>query len=267
MDQLGALALGDPRGFARALARAATEITRRSPAPRERPFFALDHPAGTATKLLDRLSELGIFRHYEHVLDVGAGLGGPARWLARRRGCSVVSVDRSRDRAVANGLLVRRAHLTSQVSVAAAAFEQLPAGDGAFTHAWSVETLHREADKRSILAEMFRAIRPGGHLALQEWTLAQEETGAGGGYQPVDGYVASLRAVGFVEVRAEAVAELREEPSAVSEVFRDRVAEILDEDPGVRAPLDEPRSVLEAHAAAIAGGRVALVQIFASRPA
>ncbi|HUE38324.1 MAG TPA: class I SAM-dependent methyltransferase, partial [Candidatus Binatia bacterium] len=168
-DLLRPYAVASPRRYAAALATATNEITRRAPAPRDLPFFGLDHPHGTRARRLDRLSELGIFRVYERVLDLGAGLGGPARWLARRRGCSVVSFDRSVERAAASRLLVRRAHLQGSVRVSVAALDRLPVASHAFTHAWSVEALQPEIDKPAVVAELFRAVRPGGHVALQEW--------------------------------------------------------------------------------------------------
>jgi len=97
-----------PKAFAEALASATNETARRTPAPRDFPFFGLDHSAAADARRLERLSELGIFRIYERVLDLSAGLGGPARWLARRRGCSVVSFDPSSERADASRFLARR---------------------------------------------------------------------------------------------------------------------------------------------------------------
>ena len=246
MDRLHPYALAAPRRYAAALAAATNEITRRTPAPRDLPYFAQDHPEGTRAKRLDRLSELGIFRIYEHVLDLSAGLGGPARWLARRRGCSVVSFDRSPERAAASRLLVRRAHLDAAVRIGVAELERLPVQDGSFTHAWSVESLHAEPDKPSIVAELFRAVRPGGHVALQEW---------------------ALRDAGFRDVRCEAADALREEESAIGAIVRARLAELLDEPRAAeREAIENARAALGARSVAIAEGRLSLVQIFARKP-
>jgi SAM-dependent methyltransferase len=269
VDRLRPYALAAPHRFAAALASATNEITRRTPAPRDLPFFGLEHPEGTGAKLLERLSELGIFRIYERVLDLSSGLGGPARWLARRRGCGVVSFDTSQERAAASRLLVRRSHLEPAVAVGLAAFERLPVRDASFTHAWSVETLHCETDKPAVFAELFRAVRPGGYVALQEWVrTADSSPFALAAYEAVERYLEGLGAAGFVEARFVAVEALREEPSTIAEIVGDRVAEMLEDPRGVeRRRLAEASAELSERERALTERRLALVQIFARRPA
>src|SRR6059036_1310226 len=60
------------------------------PTPRGLPYLGLEHASGTGFHLLDALAARGIFRKYEVVLELGAGLGGTSRWLAVRLGCEVV---------------------------------------------------------------------------------------------------------------------------------------------------------------------------------
>src|SRR5207244_721205 len=64
-------------------------LTASTPPPRGLPYLGLEPASGTGFHLLDALSARGIFRKYELVLEVGAGLGGRARWLAARSGCAV----------------------------------------------------------------------------------------------------------------------------------------------------------------------------------
>src|SRR5438552_19140454 len=87
-------ALSMPHGAAAGLAALIETLVRThrasTPPPRGLPYLGLEHASGTGFHLLDALSARGIFRKYELVLDVGAGLGGRARWLATRFGCEVV---------------------------------------------------------------------------------------------------------------------------------------------------------------------------------
>jgi len=267
-DLLRPYALASPGRYAAALATATNEITRRAPAPRDLPFFGLDHPHGTRARRLDRLSELGIFRVYERVLDLGAGLGGPARWLARRRGCSVVSFDRNVERAAASRLLVRRAHLQRSVRVSVAALDRLPVASHSFTHAWSVEALQPEIDKPAVVAELFRAVRPGGHVALQEWVRSPPTAAATAtGYEPLAAFVGALGAAGFQDVRGERADALGEEESAIGEILRERLAELLGEPRDAeREAIESARERLEAGDRAAADGAIELVQIFARKP-
>ena len=253
MESLRTLAAASPRVVAAALASVVNEVTRRTPAPRDFPYFGLDHPEGATADCLERLSELGIFRFYERVLDLAAGLGGPARWLARHHGCTVLSVDRDRARAAASRLLVRRAHLDDAVAVAVAEFERLPVADASFTHAWSVAGMDEETDAPATFAELFRVVRPGGHVALQEWSRSTEE--------PARAHVAALRAIGFGEVRVVSVGEAHADDSTVVTLVRTRLDKRLEQS-GVRA-----ERILDGSGRAIADGRRTLWQIFASRPA
>src|SRR3989442_986223 len=78
-----------------------------TPAPRGLQYLGLERASGTGFHLLDALAARGIFRKYELVLDVGAGLGGTSRWLAARLGCGVVCTAASPAEAEAREALPR----------------------------------------------------------------------------------------------------------------------------------------------------------------
>jgi SAM-dependent methyltransferase len=251
VDRLRSYAASEPRRFAEALSAATNEITRRTPAPRDFPFFGLDHSPGADARRLERLSELGIFRVYERVLDLSAGLGGPARWLARRRGCSVISFDPDSQRAAASRLLVARAHLERAVAVGVAGFGRLPVATASFTHAWGVEALGAADDASPVVAELFRAVRPGGHVALQEWTSSDSSA-------RIDRYLAALAAAGFLDVRVVGADEPEVDEAAIAGILRERVIELLGAHTSAEVP---PVHV----GGGIEPGR-SLVQLFARRP-
>ncbi len=250
--------------FASALAEVANAIRRRSPAPKDQPYYGLDHPLGVGPKLLDQLSELGIFRYYERVLDLDASLGATARWLARRRGCEVVSLAESPTVAAANALLTRRAHLHEAVSVVVGAPEAIPAPDEAFTHAWSLAPLPRGETLARRAAELYRVVRPGGHVALQDW-LSGEESDASPGRE---GVLRVLRAAGFREVHAEQATDLVETESTIAGIVRERVLEALGHPlPSERSAIAAAFLALEAREQRARSGELVLTQIFAQRPA
>jgi SAM-dependent methyltransferase len=248
-----------------ALARAQA---RASPPPRGLPFLALEHPSGTSYHLLDALSTHGIFRKYERVLDLGAGLGGSSRWLAARLGCEVVGTTADAAEAAAGTLLTRRAQLAGQVRLLPAASDALPVRARYFTHVWMLETLPRAPNAIAALTEAHRALRPGGCLALQELVRADRAEQAWvPGWRLVTAAerIAALGAVGFVEL-----------------VVRDRTAEATERSPrllAVRAQLMRRLRTLAAHDAglarivgerqavveALAGGALRLIQVTAKR--
>jgi SAM-dependent methyltransferase len=110
---------------------------------------------GALRWLADRL-ELG---PDTRMLDDGAGVGGPAAWLAADRGVRPVCAEPM----VAAVRASRRLFgLPSAVAVA----QTLPFADGSFDAAWCLGVLCTTSDKPSALAELRRVLRPGGRLGL-----------------------------------------------------------------------------------------------------
>src|SRR5262245_16244359 len=142
------------------------------PTPRGLPYLGLEHASGTSLDLLHALSTRGIFRKYELVLDVEAGLGGTSRWLAQRLACEVVGTAVTAHEAAAATDLARRARLSAHVRGVAADAAALPFQASRFTHVWVVETLPRLAAPERALAEAARVLRHGGMLAIQDLVLA-----------------------------------------------------------------------------------------------
>src|SRR5438552_14395899 len=137
-----------------------------APAPRGLAYLGLEGASGTGFHLLDALAARGIFRKYELVLDLGAGLGGTSRWLAARLGCEVVGTTASRAEADAGEALTRRAGLSAQVRLVPADAAALPFRAAHFTHVWILETLPRLRDPLAALGEAHRVLRRGRTLAI-----------------------------------------------------------------------------------------------------
>jgi len=245
------------------------ELALAMPAPRHDPFYGLDRPAGPSLRVLDHLTRHGDFRKYVVVLDANAGLGGVARWLTLRYGCRVVALD-SRPRVVAAGArLTRRARLAGRVLGVAGVPTAIAARDGVFTQIWSVEALHAPATRRRVLAELFRVLRPGSPIALQEIVRRTPSVPAlRGAWETgtLEEYREDLASVGFRQIEDEDVTAGRAEPSPIVLSARARLEQWL----GDRLPADDPW-----HAAAIERRRIEdvvtgpdyrVVHLFAQRP-
>ncbi len=112
----------------------------------------------------------------ERVLDIGSGLGGPARYLAKVCGCRVTGVDLTAEFVAVAIELARRAGLAAQVEFKQGSALDLPCADGSFDLAWSQNVAMNIADRPRYYAEMRRVLRPGGRLAIQD--VAQGPAGA-----------------------------------------------------------------------------------------
>jgi SAM-dependent methyltransferase len=112
----------------------------------------------------------------DHVIDIGCGIGGPARYLAATYGCRVSGIDLTPAFvATATGLtaLIGLAHRLEFRQGSALA---LPFADATFDRAWSQNVAMNIADRPRFYGEMRRVLKPGGRLAIQE--VAQGPGGA-----------------------------------------------------------------------------------------
>lgn len=114
------------------------------------------------------LAELAGSGDGSRVLDVGCGVGGPARTLAAEYGCDVVGIDIVEEYCRAAERFNERVGLADDVRIRHGNALDLPFGDEEFDAVWFVHTLMNIEDKRAALAEARRVLRPGGTLALYE---------------------------------------------------------------------------------------------------
>lgn len=102
------------------------------------------------------------------VLDVGSGLGGPSRCLAREFGCRVAGIDLTGEYCRVAAMLAARVGLARLVSYAQADALHLPFRDGAFDVAWSQHASMNIPDKAGLYGEMRRVLKAGGKLAIYD---------------------------------------------------------------------------------------------------
>jgi len=102
------------------------------------------------------------------VLDLGAGYGGAARWLADTHGAQVTCLNLSEVENARNRLLTAEAGLAEKVRVVHGAFEAIPEPDGAFDVVWSQDAFLHSPDRRRTLSEAVRVLRPGGELIFTD---------------------------------------------------------------------------------------------------
>lgn len=98
--------------------------------------------------------------HAGRILDVGCGIGGPARMLAAATGCSVVGVDLTPAFVSLASDLTARTNLSDRVSYQVGSATDLPFPDAAFDGAWHVHMSMNVAHKPQMYREIFRVLRP-----------------------------------------------------------------------------------------------------------
>jgi SAM-dependent methyltransferase len=134
---------------------------------------ALDHfhTGGFRASLV--LRDLAKIQAEDRVLDIGAGLAGPARMLAASPGCQVECIDLSPDYCVAALLLNRIAGLEDRIGVRVGSALDMPFADRSFDVVWMQNVGMNIADKRKLYEEIHRVLKPGGRFAFQEMVAGE----------------------------------------------------------------------------------------------
>ncbi len=115
-----------------------------------------------------RLAQLAGLSGAEDVLDVGCGIGGPSRFLAKAFGCRVTGLDLTAEFVEVANMLARRTGLAGKVTYRQGDALDLPFPDASFDLVWSQNAAMNIADRDRLYAEMRRVLRPAGRLAIQD---------------------------------------------------------------------------------------------------
>jgi ubiquinone/menaquinone biosynthesis C-methylase UbiE len=102
----------------------------------------------------------------DRVLDVGGGIGGPARQLAHRFGCRVTVLDLTAEYCAVGQTLTEWTGLTDLVSFVNASGLEMPFDAATFDVAWTQHASMNIADKAGLYREIARVVRPGGRFAF-----------------------------------------------------------------------------------------------------
>jgi SAM-dependent methyltransferase len=132
---------------------------------------ALDqfHTRGLAATA--ELAELAGITAEISVLDVGSGVGGPARFLAETYGCRVMGVDLSEPFVDAARYLTERTEQSGQVSFETASALELPFDDGRFDVVLLQHVAMNISDRARLYREIRRVLKSGGRFATFDVVL------------------------------------------------------------------------------------------------
>ncbi len=146
------------------------------------------------------------------VLDIGAGIGGPARYLAHTTGCHVTAVELQPELDALGADLTRRAGLAGLVTHLCGDALTVPLPDGAFDAAVSWLAVLHLADRPRLFARLARALRPGGACYLEDLCMRApfapadlrdlREVVFGITVTTIEDYAGALQDAGFIDIVA-----------------------------------------------------------------
>jgi sarcosine/dimethylglycine N-methyltransferase len=106
--------------------------------------------------------------NHSKVLDLGAGFGGSARFLAEKKGCEVTCLNLSEEQNKINRENNKSRSLETSVSVKTGNFEDIPYKDGTFDVVWSQDAFLHSGNREKVLREAHRVLRPLGTLIFTD---------------------------------------------------------------------------------------------------
>ena len=128
-------------------------------------FHARGFPA--TVDLADRLP----VKPGDHILDIGCGLGGPARYFAARFRCRVSGIDITPSFVEAANKLTSLLGMESQVTIDQGDGQRLPYPDAVFDGAYTQHVTMNVANRSQFFGEAYRVLKPGAFFALTEHGL------------------------------------------------------------------------------------------------
>ncbi|KAF3891710.1 Sterol 24-C-methyltransferase [Trichophyton interdigitale] len=108
------------------------------------------------------------------VLDVGCGVGGPAREISTFTGCKVVGVNN-------NGYQIQRATAhakkegrSEDVSFVKSDFMEMDFPDNSFDAVYVIEATVHAPSLQGVYEQIFRILKPGGTFGVYEWVMTDK---------------------------------------------------------------------------------------------
>jgi SAM-dependent methyltransferase len=146
---------------------AALGIGPNDPIPPDK-LFALDQWHYHGTEAIHAAAKSLGLGPTSRVLDIGSGIGGPARYLAYTVGCHVTALELQADLHAIAVDLTRRTGLSDRVTHICGDALTYPLADASFDAVVSWLSVLHIPDRPRLLARMARALRPGGGCYIED---------------------------------------------------------------------------------------------------
>ncbi len=141
-----------------------------------------DHPTVAQVAVVDQFHGRGLEGTEElagmvkagardHILDVGSGIGGPARFFAQRFGCRVTGIDLTAEFCAVARELTRLVGLDDRVRFEQGDATAMPFAAAAFDGAFSMYVAMNIADRAGLYREVRRVLKPGAWFVFSELAL------------------------------------------------------------------------------------------------
>lgn len=162
------------------------------------------------TDAVDEAIDYAKIGQNSHVLDVGSGLGGPARYLADRSGCRVTAVELQSDMHQVATTLTRRCGLDQLINHVCGDIHKTPMQERTYDAVVSWLAIYHIPEHLALYRRLHQTLKPGGQLYFEDLYVAGEfnETEQqeinhllyGENLQSKENYLDTLQEAGFTDI-------------------------------------------------------------------
>ena len=108
------------------------------------------------------------------VLDVGCGVGGPAREIQRFTGASIVGLNNNDYQISRANAYATKNGLADKLSFVKGDFMQMDFADASFDAVYAIEATVHAPNLDGVYGEIYRVLKPGGVFGVYEWVLTED---------------------------------------------------------------------------------------------
>ncbi|APH38159.1 methyltransferase domain-containing protein [Methanohalophilus halophilus] len=129
----------------------------------DEPIF--DASRRTIERMASKISNLD---KESKILDIGAGYGGAARYLAKKYGCQVVALNLSEVENERDRKMNEDQGLDHLITVVDGSFEEIPYPDFSFDVVWSQDAILHSGNREQVIKEAARVLKSGGDFVFTD---------------------------------------------------------------------------------------------------
>lgn len=143
------------------------------------------------------------------VLDVGCGVGGPAREIALFAGCEVTGLNNNGYQIERATAYAKKADLSHLVSFVKGDFMHMDFPDNSFDAVYAMEATVHAPTLQGVYEQIFRVLKPGGKFGVYEWVMTDRFDEANAEHRAVRLGIERGNGIAHMRPRADAVAAMR----------------------------------------------------------
>lgn len=134
-------------------------------------YFSPDESIRTASRrTVERMTAklTRAIKPESHVLDMGSGFGGAARYLTKTYDCSVTAVNISEVENARHREMNIEQAVADRIEVIDGSFESVPLEDASVDVVWSQDAILHSGNRPQVVSEVHRVLKPGGEFVFTD---------------------------------------------------------------------------------------------------